>query len=676
MINTPSKDLQNQQRQERVNAIRFLSMDAVQAANSGHPGMPMGMADIAEVLWTEFLRHNPRDPNWMNRDRFVLSNGHGSMLVYSLLHLAGYDLPMDEIRNFRQFGSKTPGHPENTLTVGVETTTGPLGQGFANAVGMALAEKTLAAQFNRPDYELVDHHTYVFVGDGCLMEGISHEVASFAGMQQLGKLITIYDDNDVSIDGYVEEWYTDDTPQRFEAYGWQVIRSVDGHDHKAVRKAINAALDDADRPTLICCSTVIGLGSPTKQGTAAAHGAPLGASEIEMVRKTFNWQYAPFEIPDAVYETFSCQEKGARLQKQWDEVFSKYEAAHPQLAADFVRRMKGELPASWDATVQGWLQEANDNPATVASRKSSLLALNALGPVLPEIIGGSADLTGSNLTYWNDSKAITAEDASGNYIYFGVREFGMTAIVNGLALHGGFIPYAGTFLMFSEYARNAVRMAALMEIRSIFIYTHDSIGLGEDGPTHQAVEQAATLRLIPNMSVWRPCDTVETTVAWQSAIERRNGPTSLLLSRQNLTQQVRTDEQINQVKRGGYVLVEPENDPQVLIIATGSEVSIAVDAANTINTRGGSVRVVSLPCVDLFESQSRDYQDAVIPPHITKRVVVEAGVTPLWIKYSGSQGTVLGVDSFGHSAPAAEVYKHFNLTAQGVEETVDQILSA
>lgn len=663
-------------RADRVNALRFLAMDAVQAANSGHPGMPMGMADIAEVLWTEFLRHNPRDAKWCDRDRFVLSNGHGSMLIYALLHLSGYDLPMEEIRRFRQMGSATPGHPEYGLTAGVETTTGPLGQGFCNAVGMALAEKTMAAQFNREGHDIVDHRTFVFVGDGCLMEGVSHEAASFAGTHRLGKLIAIYDDNDISIDGEVFRWFTDDTPQRFRSYGWHVVEDVNGHDDQEVHRAIELAIEDISRPSIICCKTVIGFGSPEKSGTAMAHGAPLGEEEVELTRESLGWAHEPFEIPQSVYESFSCVESGAAMQQRWEQKFERYQAEFPERAAEFARRVSGALPNGWKAASRRWIARANDESPDVATRKSSQMTLDALGPELPELIGGSADLTGSNLTFWKGSKALDDDDASGNYVYFGVREFGMTCIVNGMALHGGFIPYGATFLVFSEYARNAVRMAALMGIRSILIYSHDSIGLGEDGPTHQAVEQAATLRLIPNMSLWRPCDTAETAVAWKAAVERMDGPTCLLLSRQSVPQQKRDEDQLQNIARGGYVLVEPQAEAQAIVIATGSEVGLAVDAANALNERGEAVRVVSMPSVDVFEAQSERYRSSVLPPAVKNRVVIEAGVTALWLKYAGSGGIVLGVDEFGHSAPASDVYEHFNLTSESVREALEKLLES
>lgn len=673
MNDEPSTDSHSPTRREKANAIRALSMDAVQSANSGHPGMPMGMADIAEVLWCDFLKHNPQNPKWCDRDRFVLSNGHGSMLLYALLHLTGYDLPMEEIRNFRQLHSRTPGHPEYGLTPGVETTTGPLAQGLSNSVGLALAEKVLAAQFNRPSHKIVDHYTYVFVGDGCLMEGVSHEAASLAGTLQLGKLIVLYDDNNISIDGGVSGWFLDDTPQRFRAYGWHVIENVDGHDPEQVASAVAAARAESQKPSMICCKTVIGWGSPNKKATAQAHGAPLGDDEVAKTRQVLGWHYPPFEIPDSYYTAFDCIDKGRQQEAQWEEKFESYRAEYPDMATEFERRINGRLPGNWEETTKAAIVELSQSPAEVATRKSSQIALDTFGPVLPEIIGGSADLTGSNLTFWKGSKAISGTDASGNYIYFGVREFGMTCAASGLALHGGFIPYSGTFLMFSEYARNAVRMATMMGIQSILVYTHDSIGLGEDGPTHQAVEQAATLRLIPNMSVWRPCDTVETAVAWKAAIERRDGPTSLLLSRQSVPQQSRSNTQLNEIQRGGYVLVDCDN-PQVVLIATGSEVGLAVNAATALNHRGSSVRVVSMPSVDVFEKQSAEYQDSVLPPTIRKRVVVEAGVTALWAKYAGREGRVLGVDTFGASAPGAALYKHFHLTTDAVEKAVEELL--
>lgn len=661
-------------RRQLANAIRALSMDAVQKANSGHPGMPMGMADIAEVLWNDFLRHNPTNPHWADRDRFVLSNGHGSMLLYSLLHLAGYDLPLDELKRFRQLHSKTAGHPEYGLTPGVETTTGPLGQGISNAVGMAIAEKVLAAQFNREGHEIVDHHTYVFLGDGCLMEGISHEACSLAGTFGLGKLIAFFDDNGISIDGEVQGWFTDDTPRRFEAYGWHVIAKVDGHDAQAVHQAIVEAQATTDKPSLICCQTIIGWGAPNKQGKEECHGAALGEEEIALVRETIGWPHPPFVIPGDVSAGWDAKGKGAQLEAEWNERFENYRAEHPELAAEFERRLAGQLPREWNQHCANYIEAVADKGQTVASRKASQNTLNSYGPALPELIGGSADLTGSNLTNWSGSKAISKDAPNGNYIHFGVREFGMSAIMNGFALHGGFIPYGGTFLMFSEYARNALRMAALMRIRSIFVYSHDSIGLGEDGPTHQAVEQAATLRLIPHMSLWRPCDDVETAVAWQAAIERRNGPTCLLLSRQNLRHNARTQEQIEHIRRGGYVLIEGGKTPDAIIMATGSEVSLAVDAADLLAKRGLQIRVVSLPSTDVFEAQDAAYREAVLPRSVAARIAVEAGVTDGWMKYVGLDGKVIGIDSFGESAPAAEVFKHFDLTTDRIVRTVEELL--
>ncbi len=654
-------------RLQKANAIRALAMDAVQAARSGHPGMPMGMADIAEVLWADFLKHNPKNPNWCDRDRFVLSNGHGSMLIYALLHLSGYDLSIDEIKRFRQLHSKTPGHPEYGYTPGVETTTGPLGQGIANAVGFALAERVLASRFNRPSHEIVDHHTYVFAGDGCLMEGISHEAASLAGTLKLGKLIVIYDDNDISIDGEVSGWFTDNTPERFSAYGWHVVDNVDGHNPDAVGNAIHAAINETARPSIVCCKTVIGWGAPNKQATASAHGAPLGDDEVALTREKLGWNSPPFEIPQEVYAAFDGTSAGSKSEREWTERFARYENQYPQLASEFKRQTTNQLPDNWQEQCRNAIENAPVK--AMATRQSSKAALEAIAPILPEILGGSADLTGSNLTYWSGSKTITGDDYCGNYVFFGVREFAMTAIVNGLALHGGVIPYAATFLMFSEYARNAVRMAALMRIRSIFVYTHDSIGLGEDGPTHQAVEQAATLRLIPNMSVWRPCDTAETLIAWKAAIERNDGPTCLLLSRQAAAQQTRTSEQVREISRGGYVLLDCEH-PQAVIIATGTEVDLAVSAADKLKAQNIEARVVSMPSVDVFEVQNAHYRNSVIPPQIACRVVVEAGVTALWAKYAGASGTVIGIDRFGESAPADDVYKHFNITDDAVVQAV------
>jgi transketolase len=654
-----------------VNAIRALAMDAVQKANSGHPGMPMGMAEIAEVLWRKFLRHNPADPAWPDRDRFVLSNGHGSMLQYALLHLTGYDLPMEEIRNFRQLHSKTPGHPEVGVTPGVETTTGPLGQGLANAVGFALAEKLLAAEFNRPGHEIVGHRTYVFAGDGCLMEGISHEACSLAGVLGLGKLVVFYDDNGISIDGKVEGWFRDDTPKRFEAYGWNVIAGVDGHDPAAIEKAIESARSQSARPTIVCCRTVIGKGCATKAGTCDVHGAALGEKEVAATRAAIGWNHPPFEIPQEVYRAWDAREHGRALQGAWKERFAAYERAHPDLAREFRRRAAGELPADWKASVDAMVAKAAEKGETVATRKASQLALEALGPKLPELLGGSADLTGSNLTLWSGSKAVSATQA-GNYVYYGVREFGMAAIGNGLALHGGFIPYSGTFLTFSDYSRNALRMAALMKARNIFVFTHDSIGLGEDGPTHQAVEHVASLRLIPHMDVWRPCDTVETAIAWAMAIERRGGPSALALSRQNVPFVKRTAEQIAAVRRGGYVLSDAPG-AKALILATGSEVSLALAAQKTLAEEGLAVRVVSMPCTSLFDRQDEAWRRAVLPPGLA-RVAVEAGVTDSWRKYIGLEGEAVGVDRFGESAPAGEVYKFLGVDAAHVAAAVRKVV--
>ena len=656
---------------EIVNAIRALAMDAVQKANSGHPGMPMGMADIAEVLWRRFLRHNPANPAWPDRDRFVLSNGHGSMLQYALLHLTGYDLPMEEIRNFRQLHSRTPGHPEAGITPGVETTTGPLGQGLANAVGFALAEKLLAAEFNRPGHAIVDHRTYVFAGDGCLMEGISHEACSLAGTLALGKLVVLYDDNGISIDGKVEGWFRDDTPKRFAAYGWNVIAGVDGHDTAAIERAIERARSDASRPTIICCRTVIGKGAPTRAGTAKAHGEALGEAEVAATRKALGWSSAPFEVPEAVYRGWDGRERGRALHSDWNARFAAYEGAHPELAREFRRRVAGELPKDWPAAVEAMVAKAVEKGETVATRKASQQALEALGPRLPELLGGSADLTGSNLTMWSGSKPVTATEA-GNYVYFGVREFGMSAIGNGLALHGGFIPYSGTFLTFSDYSRNALRMAALMKARNIFVFTHDSIGLGEDGPTHQAVEHVSSLRLIPNMDVWRPCDTVETAIAWAMAIERRDGPSSLALSRQNVPFVPRAPEAMQAIRRGGYVLADAPG-AKAAILATGSEVSLALAAQKSLAEAGIPVRVVSMPCTNLFDRQDEAWKRSVLPKDLP-RVAVEAGVTDFWRKYVGLEGAVVGLDRFGESAPAAQVYQYFGIDAAHVAAAVRSIL--
>ena len=661
-------------RRELANAIRALSMDAVQAANSGHPGAPMGMADIAEVLWNDYLKHNPQDPSWHDRDRFILSNGHGSMLIYSLLHLTGYDLPMQELKDFRQMGSKTAGHPEYGITPGVETTTGPLGQGITNAVGFALAEKILSERFNKPNFPVVDHNTYVFMGDGCLMEGISHEACSLAGTLGLGKLVAFWDDNGISIDGEVDGWFTDNTPQRFEAYGWHVVKGVDGHDPDAIKAAIEETKKVTDKPSLICCKTVIGFGAPTKQGTSGVHGAALGDEEIALARTELNWPHAPFEIPAEINSAWDAKEKGKKSQSAWEQMFASYSKEHPELANDYSRQMSGNLPGNWDKTAQNLLNEINAEKAGHATRKASERALNAIGPVLPELLGGSADLTGSNNTWWKGSKAITPTDASGNYIFYGVREFAMSAIMNGAALHGGFIPYGATFLTFSDYARNAVRMAALMEVGSIFVYTHDSIGLGEDGPTHQPVEHTASLRLMPNLDVWRPCDGVESFVAWQSAVEKRKTPSALIFTRQNLPHQERDTQQLADVAKGAYVLFEPSTSPDAIIIATGSEVHLAMDAAKALTAEGKAVRVVSMPSTDVFEQQDADYQESVLPKAITKRVVVEAGVTSAWYKYTGLEGRVIGLDRYGESAPASELFKHFGFTVENVVATVKDIL--
>ena len=649
-------------------------MDAVQAANSGHPGAPMGMADIAEVLWNDYLRHNPGNAHWVNRDRFVLSNGHASMLLYSLLHLTGYDLSMDEIRNFRQFGYRTAGHPEYEPAIGIETTTGPLGQGLTNAVGMALAEKMLAAQFNRPGFEIVDHRTWVFLGDGCLMEGISHEACSLAGTLRLGKLIAFYDDNNISIDGEVGGWFTDDTVKRFESYGWQVIRDIDGHDSAAIAGSIDAAIAEATQPTLICCKTVIGFGAPNKQGTASTHGAPLGDEEIAAAREQLGWEHPPFEIPAEIVAAWDGRSRGAGDEEAWQQVFAAYTASHPDLAAEFTRRMRGDLPKNWNDAADKAIADIQAAAETMATRKASLVALNAFAPLLPEMAGGSADLTGSNLTKHAGSTVVTGADAGGNYIYFGVREFGMSAICNGMALHGGVIPYSGTFLVFSDYARNALRLAALMQIRNIFVYTHDSIGLGEDGPTHQPVEHTASLRLMPNMRVWRPCDTTETAVAWRDAIERRDGPTSLVLTRQGLPHQQRSDAQVANIARGGYVLQDTDGLPEIILIATGSEVALATAAAAKLAAEGTRARVVSLPCTDIFEAQDDGYREQVLPAAVTARVVIEAGVTANWWRYAGPGGRVIGLDRFGESAPANELFEHFGFSADNVAAVAKELL--
>ncbi|EGQ8448965.1 TPA: transketolase [Vibrio alginolyticus] len=661
-------------RKHLANAIRALSMDGVQQANSGHPGAPMGMADIAEVLWRSHLNHNPSNPEWADRDRFVLSNGHGSMLIYSLLHLAGYELSIDDLKNFRQLHSKTPGHPEYGYAPGIETTTGPLGQGITNAVGMALAEKALAAQFNKEGHDIVDHFTYVFMGDGCLMEGISHEACSLAGTLGLGKLIAFWDDNGISIDGHVEGWFSDDTPKRFEAYGWHVIPAVDGHDADAINAAIEAAKADP-RPTLICTKTIIGFGSPNKSGSHDCHGAPLGAEEIAATRKELGWEHGPFEIPQEVYAEWSAKETGAAKEAAWNEKFAAYETAYPELAAEFKRRVNGELPAQWEEKASQIIADLQANPANIASRKASQNALEAFGALLPEFMGGSADLAPSNLTMWSGSKSLEASDFSGNYIHYGVREFGMTAIMNGIALHGGFVPYGATFLMFMEYARNAMRMAALMKIQNIQVYTHDSIGLGEDGPTHQPVEQMASLRLTPNMSTWRPCDQVESAVAWKLAIERKDAPTALIFSRQNLAQQERTAEQVADIAKGAYILKDCEGKPELILIATGSEVELAVEAAAQLTAEGKKVRVVSMPSTDAFDKQDAAYREAVLPSDVTARIAIEAGIADFWYKYVGFDGRIIGMTSFGESAPAGELFKMFGFTTENVVNTAKELLA-
>ena len=661
-------------RRELANAIRFLAIDAVEAAKSGHPGMPMGMADIAEVLWNDHLSHSPANPKWLNRDRFVLSNGHGSMLIYALLHLTGYDLPIEELKHFRQLGHRTPGHPENFVTDGVETTTGPLGQGFANAVGFALAEKLLARRFNRPGHEIVDHRTWVFLGDGCLMEGVSHEAASLAGTWGLGKLVAFWDDNRISIDGNTAGWFTDDTPARFEAYGWRVIRDVDGHDAKAIDAAIREATASSDRPVLVCCRTTIGFGSPNKAGSEATHGAPLGADEIAGTRKALGWEHAPFEIPAQIAEGWDARAKGSEREARWDSAFQAYAAAFPELAEELQRRSRGELPEGFAAAADAYIAKLQADGPTVASRKASQMAIEAYAPHLPELVGGSADLAGSNLTMWSDSQDVAGdygpeEGRDANYVYYGVREFGMSAISNGLALHGGFVPYDATFLVFSDYARNAVRMSALMGTRAIHVYTHDSIGLGEDGPTHQPVEHLASLRAIPENDVWRPCDAVESAVAWKAAIERHDGPGCLVFSRQNLAHQARTDEQVGQIARGGYVLADAEGGaPEVILIATGSEVGIAMEAKAALDAAGTPTRVVSMPSTDVFDRQDAGYRESVLPNAVRRRVAVEAGITDFWRKYVGLDGAVIGIDRFGASAPGGVLFKHFGFTAEAIIE--------
>ncbi|WP_217564655.1 transketolase [Vibrio cholerae] len=662
-------------RKQLANAIRALSMDGVQKANSGHPGAPMGMADIAEVLWRSHLNHNPQNPNWADRDRFVLSNGHGSMLIYSLLHLSGYELSIDDLKNFRQLHSKTPGHPEYGYAPGIETTTGPLGQGITNAVGMAIAEKALAAQFNKPGHDIVDHFTYVFMGDGCLMEGISHEACSLAGTLGLGKLIAFWDDNGISIDGHVEGWFSDDTPKRFEAYGWHVIPGVDGHDADAINAAIEAAKAETSRPTLICTKTIIGFGSPNKAGSHDCHGAPLGNDEIKAAREFLGWEYAPFEIPADIYAAWDAKAAGASKEAAWDEKFAAYAKAYPAEAAEYKRRVAGELPANWEAATSEIIANLQANPANIASRKASQNALEAFGKLLPEFMGGSADLAPSNLTMWSGSKSLTAEDFSGNYIHYGVREFGMTAIINGIALHGGFVPYGATFLMFMEYARNAMRMAALMKVQNIQVYTHDSIGLGEDGPTHQPVEQIASLRMTPNMSTWRPCDQVESAMAWKLAIERKDAPSALIFSRQNLAQQPRSAEQVANIAKGGYILKDCAGQPELILIATGSEVELAVAAYEQLSAEGKAVRVVSMPSTDAFDKQDAAYREAVLPAAVTKRIAIEAGIADFWYKYVGFGGRIIGMTSFGESAPAGELFKLFGFTTENVVKQAKELLA-
>ncbi|CAB1404997.1 Transketolase (EC 2.2.1.1) [Pseudomonas fluorescens] len=660
-------------RRERANAIRALSMDAVQKANSGHPGAPMGMADIAEVLWRDYLKHNPSNPSFADRDRFVLSNGHGSMLIYSLLHLTGYDLSIDDLKQFRQLHSRTPGHPEFGYTPGVETTTGPLGQGLANAVGFALAEKVLGAQFNRPGHDIVDHHTYVFLGDGCMMEGISHEVASLAGTLGLGKLIAFYDDNGISIDGEVEGWFTDDTPKRFESYNWQVIRNVDGHDPEEIKTAIDTARK-SPLPTLICCKTTIGFGSPNKQGKEDCHGAPLGDAEIALTRQALNWNHGPFEIPADIYAEWDAKEKGRAAEAEWDQRFAAYSAAFPSEANELIRRLSGELPADFSEKASAYIAEVAAKGETIASRKASQNTLNAFGPLLPELLGGSADLAGSNLTLWKGCKGVSAEDASGNYMYYGVREFGMTAIMNGVTLHGGLVPYGATFLMFMEYARNAVRMSALMKKRVIHVYTHDSIGLGEDGPTHQPIEQLTSLRTTPNLDTWRPADAVESAVAWKNALERKDGPSALIFSRQNLQHQERDAGQIADISRGGYVLKDCAGEPELILIATGSEVGLAVQAFDKLTEQGRKVRVVSMPCTSVFDAQDAGYKQSVLPLQVGARIAIEAAHADFWFKYVGLEGRVIGMTTYGESAPASALFEEFGFTLENILGQAEELL--
>ena len=661
-------------RQQRANAIRILAADAVQQANSGHPGAPMGMADIAEVLWGDFLVHNPSNPNWVNRDRFILSNGHGSMLIYALLHLTGYDLSAEDLKNFRQMHSKTPGHPELGYTPGVETTTGPLGQGIANAVGMAIGEATLAAQFNTKEHAIIDHNTYVFMGDGCMMEGVSHEACSLAGTLGLGKLIAFWDDNGISIDGEVEGWFSDDTPARFRSYGWHVVDSVDGHDSAALSAAIKQAQSETGKPTLICCRTVIGKGSPNKEGSESCHGAPLGQDEIALVRERLGWDAEPFVVPEDIKGAWDSRDKGQAKEDDWQQLFDAYAAAEPELAAQLKRRLAGELPDNWHADIQVLIKQADSAAADLASRKASLLSLNQLGPLLPEFIGGSADLAGSNYTIWDQSKAITSDDANGNYLYFGVREFAMSAICNGLSIYGGFKPYAATFLVFSDYMRNGMRMSALMKQAVVYVLTHDSIGLGEDGPTHQPVEHCASLRLIPNMSLWRPCDAVESLVAWKVACEQTEKPSSLIFSRQTLAHQQRDDDQLANIAKGGYVLKDSDGTPELIIIATGSEVELAMQAASTLSDQGKRVRVVSMPSTDMFDAQTAEYREQVLPAAVTKRLAIEAGISDYWYKYVGLDGGIVGMSSFGESAPADELFVHFGFTLENVVEAASNLL--
>jgi transketolase len=660
--------------QQAANAIRALSMDAVQKANSGHPGAPMGMSDIAEVLWTKYLKHNPKNPNWADRDRFVLSNGHGSMLIYSLLHLTGYDLSIDDIKDFRQLHSKTPGHPEYGYTPGVETTTGPLGQGLANAVGMAVAEKLMAARFNKGDHTLVDHRTWCFVGDGCLMEGVSHEACSLAGTLGLGKLTVIYDDNGISIDGEIEGWFTDDTPARFAAYGWHVIPNVDGHSSEAVEQAIDSAIAETSRPTIICCKTMIGKGSPNKQGTESCHGAPLGEGEIGLTREALGWPYEPFVIPEDVYAHWDARDTGVRAEAAWTAVLEKYRGEHPALAGEFERRMKGELPAEFMRSVDDFIAQCVANESDVASRKASQQAIAALAPTLPELLGGSADLAGSNLTLWPEAQGADASDAEGNYIYYGVREFAMAAMMNGISLHGGFIPFGGTFLIFMEYARNAVRMASLMRQRAIYVFTHDSVGLGEDGPTHQPVEQLASMRSTPNLDTWRPCDAVESAIAWKQAIIREDGPSALVFSRQTLPHQVGAAERVSDVGRGAYILREEQGELEAIVIATGSEVALAIEAAEKLSAAGRGIRVVSMPCADVFERQDAVYRESVLPSHILARVAVEASHMDWWYKYVGLDGRVVGMSSFGESAPGPQLMKEFGFTVENVVDAIEDVI--